>query len=485
MSSDPQNLLFIMSDQHSRAMLGSGGHPVVQTPNLDELARQGISFANAYTNSPICVPARASLATGRYPHDIGAWDNAAPYTGDVPSWGHRLEEQGIAVTTIGKLHYRNETDDTGFADQRLPMHVLNGVGDLYTLVREAHIPIKEGVGRKQILDAGPGESSYTQFDRAVTAEAVNYLRNEAPVSKEPWALFVSYACPHFPLIAPQEYYDLYPPERVVFPKQYGLHERPKHFVLEEYRRLSGLADELDEATIRKAIAAYYGLCTFMDAQVGQVLSALRDSGLDQTTRIIYTSDHGDSMGEHGLWFKSTMYEGATAIPLILSGPDLPKGIRVTENVSLVDCFPTILDAVGVPLKEEDRDLPGESLLKLVKGAPAPNRTVFSEYHAAGSITGVFMLRDETYKYVHYVDYPPQLFDLLQDPDELTDLAADPRYKEVIRRFERQLIDEIGDPGMINAAAKQDQARRLRLHGGREHVVSQGFKVPFTPVPDVK
>ncbi|WP_310831429.1 sulfatase-like hydrolase/transferase [Paenibacillus pedocola] len=483
MSSEPQNLLFIMSDQHNRDMLGCSGHPIVKTPNLDELARQGVFFSNAYTSSPICVPARASLATGRYPHTIGAWDNAAPYTGEQASWGHRLTEQGVPVTTIGKLHYRNTTDDTGFPDQRLPMHVSNGVGDLYTLVREAGIPIKETVPRKLILGAGPGESAYTKFDRAVTSRAVSYLREEASASGKPWVLVVSYACPHFPLIAPREYYDLYPLEDVIFPKQYGLNQRPMHFVLEEYRRLSGLADELDEADIRKAIAAYYGLCSFMDAQIGEVLSALRESGLDKTTRIIYTSDHGDAMGEHGLWFKSTMYEGAVGIPFIIAGADLPKGTTVTDNVSLVDCFPTILESAGVQLKEEDSDLPGTSLLRLARGEVAPNRTVFAEYHAAGSITGFYMLRDEHYKYIHYVDYPPQLFNLKDDPDELEDLAGDPSYEDVIRRFEEQLAEML-DPQEINSKAKKDQVRRLNAHGGREQIIAQGFKVPFTPAPGV-
>lgn len=483
MSSEPQNLLFIMSDQHNREMLGCNGHPVVKTPHLDELARQGVNFSNAYTNSPICVPARASLATGRYPHSIGAWDNAAPYTGEPASWGHRLTEQGVPVTTIGKLHYRSSGDNTGFPDQRLPMHVSNGVGDLYTLVREAGIPVKEGVPRKLVLNAGPGESAYTRFDRAVTGEAVKYLREEAPAARKPWTLFVSYACPHFPLIAPREYYDLYPLEDVVFPKQYGLVQRPAHFVLNEYRRLSGLADELDEADIRKAIAAYYGLCSFMDAQVGEVISALRERGLDKNTRIIYTSDHGDTMGDHGLWFKSTMYEGSAGIPFMMSGPDLPAGITVKDNISLVDCFPTILESVGVPLKEEDSGLPGTSLLKLAGGEPAPNRTVFAEYHAAGSITGFFMLRDEDYKYIHYVDYPPQLFNLKEDPDELKDLAEDPLYTHVIRRFE-QTLGEIVDPAKTNAEAKEDQLRRINAHGGREQIIAPGFKVPFTPAPDV-
>jgi choline-sulfatase len=483
LSSKPQNLLFIFSDEHNRDMLGCNGHPVVQTPNLDRLARDGVNFKNAYTNCPICVPARASLATGRYVHEIGSWDNAAPYIGESPSWGHRLVEQGYQVTTVGKLHYRDSGDDTGFPDQRLPLHVLDGTGDVYSLVREAGLPVK-GSGRERVLEAGPGESSYTRYDRAITKEAVKFLREEAAAKEQPWVLFVSYVSPHFPLIAPKEYFDLYPPESIVFPKQYGLDQRPQHPVLEEYRRVNGLAGELDEAAVRNAIAAYYGLCSFLDAQIGEVLSALREDALDQSTRIIYTSDHGDTMGEHGLWFKSTMYEGSVSVPFIIAGPDIPKSKEIVQNISLIDCFPTILEAVGARPTETDRDLPGVSLLPLAKGVDASDRTVFSEYHASGSITGVFMIRDERYKYIHFVDYQPQLFDLIEDPHELNDLAGDPSYSEIVEVYELKLRT-IVNPEQVNARAKLDQQRRLELHGGRERVLAQGFKIPFTPAPTVE
>ncbi|WP_150265529.1 sulfatase-like hydrolase/transferase [Paenibacillus tepidiphilus] len=482
MNSEPQNILFICSDQHNRNMLGAHGHPNVRTPHLDRLAGEGVSFTNAYTNSPICVPARASLATGRYVHDIGAWDNAAPYTGERASWGHRLTEQGVDVTTIGKLHYRDSADDTGFPDQRLPLHVLGGIGDLLTLIRETGLP-GANLSRKQVLAAGPGESEYTRYDRAIAAEAVRFLRDEAPAKEKPWALFVSFVTPHYPLIAPQEYYDLYNPEDIEIPHHYRLGERPSHPVVDEYRRLIGADDELDDSAVRNALAAYYGLCSFMDAQAGAVLTALRDAGLDKTTRIIYASDHGDSMGEHGLWFKSTMYEGSVAIPCMIAGLDLPKGVKINEPVSLVDVFPTLVEAAGVRLAPEDGDLPGRSLLPLARGEAWPKRIIFSEYHAAASITGFFMLREGDYKYIHYVDYPPQLFNLAEDPEESADLAGDPRFAELLGHFEQKLR-ELVVPEETDQLARKDQRRRLDLHGGREAVIAQGFKVPYTPAPQI-
>ncbi|HEV2124820.1 MAG TPA: sulfatase-like hydrolase/transferase, partial [Chloroflexota bacterium] len=198
------NLLFINSDQHSRRALGCYGHPVVRTPNLDALAARGTRFQNAYTPTPICVPARACLATGRYAHTIGSWDNATPYVGtEAPSWGHRLTQQGHRVTTIGKLHYRKVDDPSGFPDQRLPMHVLDGVGDLYGLLR-GEMPVRP-VSRQQVLDARAGECDYTHYDRAIALESTRWLREEGQADGKPWALYVSFVSPHFPLIVPDEY----------------------------------------------------------------------------------------------------------------------------------------------------------------------------------------------------------------------------------------------------------------------------------------
>lgn len=479
MSVEPMNLLVIMSDEHNREALGCYGHPVVQTPNLDQLAKEGVRFSNAYTNCPICVPARASMATGRYPHQIGAWDNAAPYTGTVPSWGHRLTEQGHPVVTIGKLHYRDDSDDTGFPDKRLAMHVLEGIGDIYSLIREDMAPRPSA--REKLLAAGPGESEYNRYDLAIRTEAQRFLREEARAESKPWAAFVSFVAPHFPLTVPEKYLNLYSPDQVIFPKQYSLDERPRHPVLEKMRHAFSISDEFDELTVRKAVAAYYGLCTFLDDQVGQLLATLRETGLDRTTRIVYTTDHGDSIGDHGLWWKHTMYEGSVGVPFIISGPDVPHGKVVNTHISLVDCFPTFVEGVGAHLNTEDQDMPGTSLWPMVFEGERPQRTVFSEYHAAGAVTAMFMIRENRYKYVHYVNYPPQLFDLAVDPHELFDLSSDDKYQDILRECEAALR-AIVDPEEVDRQAKKDQQQRLQQHGGAEEVLKQGYRVVYSPPP---
>jgi choline-sulfatase len=469
-----------MADQHNRRYAGCYGHPVVRTPNLDRLAARGARFENAYCTSPICVPARASLATGRYAHQLGTWDNAFPYIGGHASWGHRLSAHGHKVVTVGKLHYRSPDDDTGFIDQRIPMHVKEGVGDLFSLVRDRTIPRPE-LGAL-LGKAGPGESAYTRFDLAITREATRFLREEAHELGRPWALFVSYASPHHPLIAPPEYLAMYPLSSVVYPKDYALGARPMHPVLEELRRGLGIDTELDERTVRQAAAAYYALCSFIDAQVGAVLDALAGGGWADDTLVLYTSDHGDTVGDHGLWWKHTMYEGSAGVPLLLAGPGVPPGTVVRANASHVDIYPTILDTLGVRPHPEDADLPGRSLVGLIETPPS-SRSVFGEYHAIASITGYFMIRGDRYKYVHYVGYPPQLFDLERDPDERVDLGEDPRYEQVRAECLAELR-AVCDPEAVSAAAMTAQEQLLAEHGGKESILRGGFQIPYTPAPAV-
>src|SRR5712691_6723094 len=225
----PSNVLFILSDEHSRRVLGCYGHPMIQTPNLDRLAARGVRFADAYTNSPICVPARASLATGRYPHQIRFWDNAIAYDGTVPSWHHRLRDAGHEVASIGKLHFRSADDDNGFTQEIMPLHINDGIGDPLGWLRDP-LPVRRATLRLA-KDAGRGNSSYQDYDQKITDAAVDWLKahaadtnSERPPDK-PWALFVSLVCPHFPLIARPEFYDLYAEGEVPLPALYQAAER--------------------------------------------------------------------------------------------------------------------------------------------------------------------------------------------------------------------------------------------------------------------
>ena len=192
----PRNLLFIMSDEHAASVIGAAGHPVAKMPNLDALAARGTLFSSAYTPSPICVPARAAFATGRYDHETGNWDNGHPWDGSVPGWGHALQAAGRPVLSIGKLHYRGEADPTGFDTQIRPMHVVDGKGDVYGAIKDP-MPIRFG-GAKFSREVGPGESGYTRYDRAIADEAVRWLMEAAPAAEGPWGAVRLLRLPAFP-----------------------------------------------------------------------------------------------------------------------------------------------------------------------------------------------------------------------------------------------------------------------------------------------
>lgn len=482
----PTNTIFILSDEHNKRVLGCNGHPMIKTPNLDALAARGTRFSNAYTNCPICVPARASFATGRYVHEHRCWDNAIAYDGKVPSWGHRLMAQGHHVVSIGKLHYASGDDvnRNGFNEEILPMHIVNGTGDLLGLIRD-ELPRRKGAANLG-PEAGPGESDYTRYDRSIVDEIVKWLTHQAPKHKtKPWAMYVGFVAPHFPLIAPQEFYDLYPVDKVPFPDMYAQSERPRHPFTDAMRKSMCYDDPFDEPMVRRAIAAYFGLTTFMDHNVGKILQALESLGMLDNTRIVYTSDHGDNLGTRGMWGKSTMYEESAGIPMIAAGPDIPRGKVCDTPVTLIDAFPTYVQSVGAALDAADTTLPGVSLIDIANGL-VPQRTILSEYHAAASITGTSMIRcgeNKKYKYVHYVGLPPMLFDLQADPHERKDLGRDAQYASVIAECEATLRTVV-DPDAANHNAKSDQAAAIEKNGGKDAILGKGtFR--YSPPPGVK
>ena len=468
---EPKNFVFIMSDEHNAAMLGCYGHPMVKTPNIDRFAASGTRFTSAYTNCPICVPARASFATGRYTHQIDYWDNGHPYDGRVPGWGHRLQETGHRVVSIGKLHYRSATDPTGLDEQIVPMYVREGKGDITGALRSEMPPKASTKGLSDNL--GPGDSKVLRYDRQIVEHACAWLEEAGKrIDGSPWVLFVSFLAPHYPLVAPPEFYEMYSPDEVPMPEIKSADDPTHHPWVCAIRKAWPYDDYMDDEKRRIAVTSYFGMCSFMDANVGAVLNAIESAGLTDRTRVVYASDHGESLGKRGIWGKSTLYEEAAAVPLVLAGPDVPKGKVCRTAVSLVDAYPTIMDAVGEELTEtEKNELPGESWFKIATSPDDPERTAFSEYHAAGAPTAGYMLRRGQYKYIHYMDHSPELFDLEADPGEAFDLSKEPGYAFLLQEFET-ILRGIVDPEAMDQKAKADQAALVERHGGKEAVLNQ-------------
>lgn len=450
------NILILMADEMATMGLGCYGSVVARTPALDALAERGVLFDAAYTPSPICVPARAAIATGRYLHEIGHWSSAEPYDGAVPGWGHRLIEDGREVVSIGKLHYRRREDPTGFTEQIMPTHVVGGIGWTKGLIRDV-LP-DYGHTEDMAREIGPGETDYLAHDRKVTAEAVGWLSD--PLRRErPWCGFVSWFSPHYPLIAPEEFYRRFDPGQF----ESGPDAVPDHPILRQIAGFFSHDAHFTPETRGIARASYLALCAFIDVQVDRVLRALAAAGLERDTLVIFTSDHGEMLGNKGFWTKSTMYDDAVRVPLIVAGPGIEADFR-DDPVSLIDLAPTICAAAE--LDYPGRGFSGRSLLD---GAQ-PGRTVLSEYHDGGSPVGITMVRWERWKYVYYAQgHPPQLFDLTADAAEERDLAA--ARPEILAEGRRRMRAML-DPEDVDARAHADQARRIAELGGREAILAE-------------
>ena len=459
------NLLFIFSDQHTQKVTGCYGDPIVQTPNLDRLAARGVIFTNVYTAAPICTPARMSLLTGQYPSRQFCWANSDLLGSDIPTFAHALGVAGYQPTLVGRLHAIGPDQLHGYLDRRVGDHSTNWVGgyphDMGALDKAAE-PF-----RVSIEKSGPGQSSYEVKDRDVTAAALDLFGELAGArargDDKPFAVTIGLMLPHQPYVCADEDYALYD-GRVGLPRLGQAQNEHPYFA--GWRAHTNTEDLPDDQVIR-ARSAYYGLVTSMDRMIGQILDALEANGLAENTLIIYSSDHGDQLGERNLWWKQTFYDDSTKVPLILSWRGhLPEGETRDQVANLIDVGATLIDAGGggtLPWSN------ARSLLPIARDGAAPwlNET-YSEYctdslsrWTASTPVQQRMVRSEGWKLVYYHGARPQLFDLEKDPDEMQDLAEDPAYAGIRDGLCAKVL--LGwDPDQIAAAMVRRQANKAVL-----------------------
>ena len=459
-------MIIIMTDELRRDVLSCYGNSYAITPNINNLAKNGQLFKNAYTPSPICVPARASIATGQYVHKNRCWTNAMPYSGQLKSWHHVLRDNNRDIVSIGKLHFKNKERANGFSKEILPLHVKDGIGWIHGLLRE----------RNDLFDAssfaaniGPGEDPYTNYDKKVCELTQEWLiENGLKNPNGGWCLFVSFLRPHYPLTCPAEFYELY--NSIDLPKPLKKADLPEleHPVLKNLKKSCDYDKSFADETRQIAIKSYYGLCTFVDDMVGKIIKTLNETSLDKTTNILFTSDHGECLGDRGFWTKMVMYEEAVAVPLVMSGPDIKSGIS-NAPVSLIDIYPTVLDLLSIkhPQKSPPHSL---SILKSIDKQNSA-RPIISEFHDYGAQTGMFMLRYENWKLIIYPGFRPQLFDLKEDPYEMKDLALNKNYSEIVKKLNK-ILETILNPEKVNYAAFKDQEEKIRELGGRDSILAK-------------
>lgn len=457
------NILVIMSDEHNAGVLGCYGNQIVRTPNLDRLARRGIVFDAAYTNSPLCVPSRLSFTACKYISRISAWNNHCKLPSDeFPSIARAMNAAGYESFLCGKMHY-DRNHRYGFTDIGEGVHSNRGEMKGGGQRRKAdNLDTANRGASPRFKDFKVGDnSSVMTHDRQVTRGVIQFLSGRKPGGK-PFFLLAGYLAPHFPLTVPERFAAPYR-GKVPMPSipQGYLDSLPLNY---KHLRVGFRVTDVDAETVRKGRELYYGLTSWVDDQIGQVLAALEASGLADNTVVMYTSDHGENMGEHGLWWKNCMFDTATRVPLIISYP--PRwsgGQRRAGACSLVDVVKTVAEIGGATLPA---DCNGDSLCAWLDNPAAPWKDLaVSEYYAHHIASGYAMIRMGRYKYVYHTpadgEHPAEreLYDLEADPGELKNLAALPGQQERIRHMHAALVRELGaDPDETELRCREEMRR---------------------------
>ena len=433
-SAQPPSFLVVMADQLAASWLPAYGHPLVQAPHLSALAQDATVFDNAYTPFPLCAPARSAMITGRLASDIGVYDNAAELAATVPTLAHALRAHGYHTAVAGKMHFVGPDQLHGF-EHRLTADIYPADVDWTPdWARPLDRPLPWYHTMESVLDPGVcAAAMQTDYDEEVSYHAVRKLYDIARHRPDqPFLLFVSFSNPHDPWEIPQRHWQRYRRSEIPDPQVPSL---PLSQADPHSRRLRAMC-RVDEAAltaeqIRRARHAYFAAVSYLDERVGEVLGALQRSGMADRTTVLFCADHGEMLGERGLWYKMSFFEQSARVPLIVRVPGAgPR--RVAEPVSLLDMTPTLLGLAGLPGE------PGRAAVSLagaVTGsAPAPARPVVSEYHAEGVTAPSAMVRDGRFKLIRSLEDPDLLYDLQDDPRELTDLSGAPEHADALVRL---------------------------------------------------
>jgi choline-sulfatase len=437
------NILFICADEHGGPFLGSMGHPIVKTPNLDRLAAAGVQFRNAYCGSPVCVPARAGMMSGLFPSDVASYCNSTPFGKPVPSWGNRLRDAGYDCLATGKLDL---TEGTDYGFQEVDTQHGHSVSPDITSLLRAPMCYRASVRN----DVNGVFGKLRPHDDHVLATAVQFLREKPRREPRPWALYTGFTAPHYPFLADPKYAAMYPPESMPLPDVPLDYLDKRHAIFEQLAGFQRVSTPIAADRVRRARAAYFGMITELDRMVGNLLDTLDKSGQMDRTLIVYTSDHGEMLGENGLWFKNVLLENAARVPLIMAGAGLPRGKTVDTPVMHADMVATMLELAGL---SRDPKLRGRSLTALAHGRPGAHPGIaYSESHSEGNCTGSFMIRKANWKYIYATGYEPILFDLQRDPGELHNLAGSPETAAIQRELHAELLQLIPDPDAVTERA---------------------------------
>jgi choline-sulfatase len=455
MTAKAPNILIVMADQMAPAFLPVYGHPLVRAPNMLALARDGVVFESAYCASPLCAPSRASFMSGLLPSHTRVYDNAAEFAAGMPTFAHCLRERGYRTVLSGKMHFCGPDQLHGF-EERLTT-------DIYPADfkwtpdwdRPEHRPSWYH-NMSSVRDAGLCvRSNQLDFDDEAAfmaeREIFDVARSRDP---RPFLLVASFSHPHDPFAVPQRYWDLTRDEDIDMPAP-GVALDPHSCRL---RHVSAMDSEpVTEAQVRASRHAYYGAIAYIDDLLGRLIQALRSAALAEDTIVILTSDHGEMLGERGLWYKMSFFEGACRVPLVIANPGRFEPRRVAASVSLIDLMPTLIELAGGNVQSLGLSVDGCSLATHLRGMAAHDEAI-GEYLAEGAIAPIVMIRRGPFKFIHSPADPDQLFDLSHDPGELDNLADNPVRAAVIADFHAE-VGTRWDLAELDARVRSNQRRR--------------------------
>ncbi len=472
------NLLILMADQLSACALPAYGNPTALTPHVDALAAGGVVFDSFYCNSPLCAPSRFSFLAGRLPSQIGAYDNAAELSAEVPTFAHYLRRAGYRTILSGKMHFCGPDQLHGF-EERLTTDIYPAdFGWTPDWTRFADRPSWYHT-MDSVTQAGPcTRTNQIDFDDEVVFSARRKLFDLARgKDRRPFCMVVSMTHPHDPYSIPQPYWDRYQGVDIDMPRvrldagQLDPHSR-------RLRHVCGLDQQpVTEKQVRAARRAYYGAVSYVDDQIGAMRQALADARFADETIVMLLADHGDMLGERGLWYKMNFFEPACRIPFIVHAPGRYAARRVAGSASLVDVLPTLCELAGAAGSGYATPLCGQSLLPQLAGGPAAD-TVFGEYLAEGAIAPLVMIRRGHLKFVHSPADPDQLYDLAADPLELRNLAAEPGQEALMREFRAEIAGR-WDLSKLHDAVLASQRRRRWVYAA----LREGHYQPWDYQPD--
>lgn len=455
------NILILMADQLAGTLFPDGPAEWLHVPNLARLADRSTRFRNAYTASPLCAPGRASFMSGQLPSRTGVYDNAAEFRSDIPTFAHHLRRAGYRTCLSGKMHFVGPDQLHGF-EQRLTTDIYPadfGWTPDYRRPGERIDWWYHNMG--SVAGAGVAEiSNQMEYDDEVAYHAERMIYDLARDGDgRPWCLTVSFTHPHDPYVARRRFWELYDDCRHLAPEvpamayeEHDPHAR-RIFDANDWRSYDISVDD-----VARSRQAYFANISYLDDKFGAILGAMERTG--QEAAVVFLSDHGDMLGERGLWFKMCFYEGSARVPLMIAAPGLPPGL-VDAPVSTLDVAPTLCEIAGAPMDEIAPWTDGTSLVGPAGGG-ARDEPVAMEYAAEASEAPLVCLRDGKWKYAACALDPEQLFDLEADPGELRNLAEDPASRDALERLRSEARSR-WDLERFDAEVRESQARRLAVY----------------------